>query len=156
MDGNWYNPELNAYQVPLEGGQAPVKKNRLQFKEGYIALEKREMDQLEYDFYSNKLTAPRSHAQQPPKTQYTVYLQVRLAHLVGFNQFGRRETATIYSNIVPLTIDLTRFVTPETRSIKSKLSTLIPERAIISVKRNAEPQGGAEEQPPTKRIKFEL
>jgi hypothetical protein len=150
---HWWekSPELNAFEVPFEDGKIPLKKNRLQFKEGYIELEKKEVDQLAYDFYSNSLTTPRARPVQPPKTKYTVYLQVRLSHLVGFNTFGRRETTTVYSNIVPLTIDLTRSAVTPANPLVPKMASPTSERTN-SVKRKAE--GEVEEHPPAKKSKF--
>lgn len=150
---HWWekSPELNAFEVPFEDGKVPLKKNRLQFKEGYIELEKKEVDQLAYDFYSNSLTTPRARPVQPPKTKYTVYLQVRLSHLVGFNTFGRRETTTVYSNIVPLTIDLTRSAVTPANPLVPKMASPTSERTN-SVKRKAE--GEVEEHPPAKKSKF--
>jgi len=122
---------LNTLEVPLEDGKVPLKNNRLQFKEGYIELEKKQFDRLSCDFYSNNLTTLSTRIEQVPKTKYTVYLQVRLSHLLGLNRFGRRETTTIYSNIVPLNIDLT--CTAHTLPTMAS-----PSSQAICVKRKAE------------------
>ncbi len=144
------SPELNTFEVPFEDGKVPLKRNRLQFKEGYIELEQKEVDQLADDFYSNRLTALNLRHVKPPNPKYTVYLQVRLSHLIGFNRFGRRETTTIYSNIVPLVIDLTSSAVAPTSPLPKIASPNSTVRSN-SVKRKAENE--AEDQTVAKKNK---